>query len=83
MPENCQAMSVAMGKRIRELRKIRGWTQLDLARRLGSHREIVARVERGQHVSSMDTILRYAQAFGVTPDLITEVVDEEQLLENS
>jgi len=50
---------------------------------MGSHREIVARVERGQHVSSMDTILRYAQAFGVTPDLITEVVDEEQLLDST
>ena len=83
MARECQRGpdAIAIGNRIRELRQLRGWSQRELAEKLGSHRPIVCRVENGRvGCQSIDTILRYARAFDVTPELITEVLDEPQLL---
>jgi transcriptional regulator with XRE-family HTH domain len=85
MAGDCQPeiASVAVGKRIRELREIRGWSQAELARRVGTHRPIVGRVERGIHGQGTNTILKYAEALQVRPELIVEVIDELKILAES
>jgi transcriptional regulator with XRE-family HTH domain len=74
--------AIAIGKRIKELRTIRGWTQKELAVKVGSYKEIVNRLEHGKGSNpSIKTILKYAKAFQVTPELIIEVVEEQRLLD--
>lgn len=82
MKKACQDFfAIAIGKRIKELRTIRGWTQSELAVKVGSYREIVQRLENGKGSRpSIKTILRYAKAFQVTPELIIEVIEEQRLL---
>lgn len=69
----------AIGDRIRELREIRNWSQSTLARKVGTHREIVGRIENGLHEPKIKTILRYARAFNVSPELICEVLDDLEM----
>lgn len=66
-----------LGARVRELREIRGWSQETLARMTGTSREAVSRDER-TGAFEVRRILRYAAAFGVVPELLLEVLDEEE-----
>lgn len=67
----------AIGAEIRRCRNEAGISQEALARRLGTHRPIVARVERGVHVPEIDLVCRYAHALGVHPiwDIISVIDD--------
>lgn len=65
-----------LGARVRELRLLRGWSQKQLADKTSTSREAVCRDERLGGFS-LDRVLRYAGAFGVVPELILEVLDEE------
>jgi transcriptional regulator with XRE-family HTH domain len=71
-------IAVAVGVRIRELRRLRGLSQLQLAVLTGSHRPIVARWERGVHSLEIDTVNRIAAALGVSPALVLEPIDDLQ-----
>lgn len=53
-----------MMNRLRVLRAERGWTQEDLARRLGVSRQAVNAIETGKHGPSLDLAFRIAAAFG-------------------
>lgn len=65
-----------IGARMRELRKEAGLT-IEVARRMGSHRPIVGRFERGIHDQGVEQIVRYARAIGVRPTTITVVLDDK------
>ena len=52
-------------KTIRQFRQERGWTQLDVARRLGVTEGTVSRWERGERVPQPATQQRLADLFGV------------------
>lgn len=41
-----------------------GLTQEDLAARMGTRQEVIARLESGRHLPSMATLKRYARATG-------------------
>lgn len=56
-----------LGVRFRQLRLERGLTQAEVSKRSGIHRPNIARVERGRHVPSLETLRRLADAIGVTP----------------
>lgn len=45
MPED---LLISLGNRIRKLRKKHGWTQVDMAERVGIDRSFLADVERGK-----------------------------------
>jgi transcriptional regulator with XRE-family HTH domain len=51
-----------VGERIRELRVDAEITQGELARRIGSHRPIISRIERGVHEPDLRTVARIAGA---------------------
>lgn len=57
-----------MGTRIKELRKAQGWTQAELAEKLGLKDSAIAKYEKGR-VENMkrDMIARMADLFGVSP----------------
>jgi len=60
-------------RRLLELRKARGWSQPELAAKIGTSGTIIGRYERGLITPSIDVARRLAEAFSVTLDYL--VVD--------
>ena len=58
------------GARLKEIRKRRGITQVDLAQRLGIHQSLISQYERGSVRLHGALIVRFAQALQTTPDEI-------------
>ncbi len=56
----------AIGERIARRRKRLGWSQADLARRVGVTVETQCRRERGRLAFSVDVLAVYAEAMAVT-----------------
>lgn len=56
--------------RIRELRQELGWRQADLAEKLSTKRQTVARYETGERGLDIETIKRLCEIFGVTSDYL-------------
>ena len=52
-----------MNNRIRELRAERGWTQQDLAERIGVSRQTVNAIETGKYDPSLPVAFRLARLF--------------------
>ena len=57
-------------KTIRELREERGWTQLELANRLGVTPSTIYSWERGRYEPTASKLRALARAFGVSMDII-------------
>jgi DNA-binding XRE family transcriptional regulator len=57
---------IRVGKRVRELRKAKGWNQHDLALHIGLGRTCVSNVERGSKNSSLRSLEIFAIGFGMT-----------------
>lgn len=55
------------GANVRHHRKARGWTQDQLAERVGVTLETIGKVERGVVPPSFDTAERIAKALGISP----------------
>jgi transcriptional regulator with XRE-family HTH domain len=58
--------NIEIGHRIRKFRLSKGLTQTALAKEAGVKANTLARVERGEHKPSPDTIEGLAKALGVT-----------------
>lgn len=61
-----------MKNRIRELRSERGWTQQDLAGRLGVSRQTVNAIETGKYDPSLPVAFRLAAVFGTAIEAMFE-----------
>ena len=60
-----------VGARIAQLRHERGWTQLELAERLGIEVQSLQRIERGTNFT-IRSLVKIAQAFDVAPEALFE-----------
>lgn len=69
-------LAVALGARLRHARIRRGLTAAEVAKRIGSHRPIVSRTERGRHTPTLDGIARHAAAVGLDLAAIGACIDE-------
>jgi transcriptional regulator with XRE-family HTH domain len=56
----------ALGGRIRELRKVRGWSQEEFAAKAHVHRTFAGSLERGEKNCSFHSLVLIAQCFGMT-----------------
>lgn len=63
MMENIQ---IALGKKIKETRKLKGHTQEELAEMVGLSPNFIGYLERGRQVPSLKTLGKIATALGVT-----------------
>lgn len=62
-----------VGERIRAIRKVRRWTQEELASRAGLHYTYVGAVERGEKNLTRKSLQRLAGTLGIPmPDLLKE-----------
>ena len=66
-----------LGLRIAMLRVEKGWSQAELARRIGVSTSAVGMYEQGRREPSLGLLVRLAQEFGVTTDylLMGEISD--------
>ena len=55
-------MMLEIGRKIRELRKHKGWSQAELARRAGTRQPVIARIEQGKVSPSLPLLERIARA---------------------
>ena len=59
-----------MGKQIKMLRTIRGWTQEELGKRLGVSKVAVSSYELGYRLPNVEMLEKLADAFEVTVDYL-------------
>jgi transcriptional regulator with XRE-family HTH domain len=65
-----------IGERIALLRKQKGWSQTDLAKKVDASREAIGKYERNESSPAVETAKRIADVLGVTLDYL---VDENAL----
>lgn len=71
-------------KNIRLLRKNNGWTQEELASRMGyTDRSMIAKIESGKVDLAQSKILEFAKVFGVTPGDLMDSVETSNEAEKS
>jgi DNA-binding XRE family transcriptional regulator len=58
-----ELLALVVGRRLAELRRARGFTQAQIAERMGVTKGRVSQIERGQ-ISGQDVLARYAAALG-------------------
>ena len=64
-------MSTGIGLRICNKRKELGWSQDELAAKMGlKSKSTICKIERGEDNLTADSVKKYAQALGVTPDYL-------------
>lgn len=64
-----------LGRRVRQLREIKGWTQEAFAERSDLDRSYIAGIEAGLRNPSTKALGRIARAFGVTLAVLFESVE--------
>jgi repressor LexA len=74
---------MTIGERIKEKRKEKGWSQRELAARMGySHHSTLARIETGQVDVSQTRIVQFAEVLGVSIAYLMGWVEEETQKKN-
>jgi transcriptional regulator with XRE-family HTH domain len=61
---------MTLAERVKTLRDEHGWSQTDLAGRIGAAPAQVSRYESGRTAPSADTVIRLAETFGVSCDYL-------------
>lgn len=73
---------MTLGLKIAKLRKSKGWTQTQLAERVGVHPSHVTRWERDKNQPSTNTLRELAEVFGVTVEIMTKPPSKRALQES-
>lgn len=71
-------ITIALGKRIRMLRRARGWTQEQLAEYADLHVSYIVLLEKGANRATIDTLYKLARAFGVSLAELVQALDGRQ-----
>lgn len=57
-----------IGMRIRKVRKVKGWSQDELAKRCGISMSFLGHIERGTKIMSLETFIRVCSELGASAD---------------
>jgi len=63
---------MTIGGKINALRKKQGWSQQQLAKKIGTSGPIIGRYERGEMTPSVEVAKKLADIFGVTLDFLVD-----------
>jgi transcriptional regulator with XRE-family HTH domain len=74
-------MNKILGNRLKELRGAKGYTQEQIAERIGISRQKYARIESGVNNITLEILTKIAQILDVTIRDITHVLEEKPLVE--
>lgn len=72
---NRPAQLELVGRKIRQLRRQRKLTQVELAEKIGVHQSDLSRMEQGEYKVGLDTLLKILQCFDLS---IGEFFDENR-----
>ena len=70
-------MNTILGKRIKDLRCAKNYTQEQVADRIGMSRQKYARIENGSNSITLENLVKIADMLDVTVGDITRILDEE------
>lgn len=68
---------IALGERIRELRRSRGWRQIDLAEETGMHENYVSDLELGRKEVCLRMLQTLASAFGMKANELLKGIEDK------
>ena len=74
--EQRQQLRDRIGLRVVTLRKMRGWSQQEMANRAGLQRTHVGRIETGRYAVTLETLQAIAEAIGMTVDIIDPALQD-------
>lgn len=66
-----------ISEKIKELRKAKGWSQGQLAKKINSLPQHISRYERGIVTPSAETLAKIANAFGISADYLLNEKQEK------
>jgi transcriptional regulator with XRE-family HTH domain len=79
---NKPAQVELVGRKIRQLRRQRKLTQVELAERIGIHQSDLSRMEQGEYKVGLDTLLKILQTFDLSiGDFFDESSRSETVIE--
>ncbi|MEW6016464.1 MAG: helix-turn-helix transcriptional regulator [Pseudomonadota bacterium] len=73
---------LALGRKLRNLRAERGWTQAEVCRRTGLSRPYISQLENGRETPSAAALKELAGVYGTSLDFLldtAQVVEDEEL----
>ncbi|EMN01101.1 MULTISPECIES: helix-turn-helix domain-containing protein [Leptospira] len=65
-----EILAEKLGTNIRSLRSKKGWSQTELADKIGVHLTHINRIENGKYLPSVDTIVLLAEALETSLDIL-------------
>lgn len=68
-----------LGNRLKELRASKGLNQQELGALVGTSRQTISLIERGDYNPSITLALRIAKVFGKTADEVFYLIEEEEI----
>lgn len=74
----CEPVYVSFGEVVKMHRLKRGWTQTDLAEKIGLSRTSITNIEIGRQRVLLSDLFDFAKAFGVTPKSIFSALQQQQ-----
>lgn len=74
-------MDIKIGERLKELRKSKGWTQVQVAAKMGLTDSVISFYERQERAPSPEVLIKFAELYGVSTDYLlgVEKVDDQHL----
>lgn len=65
-----ESIKINLGTNVKRLRKERGWSQTELAEKVGVHLNHINRIETGKYMPVLDTVVKLADLFEVSIDYL-------------
>ena len=74
-------MNIKIGERLKELRKSKGWTQVQVAAKMGLTDSVISFYERQERAPSPEVLIKFAELYGVSTDYLlgVEKVNDQHL----
>jgi transcriptional regulator with XRE-family HTH domain len=69
-------LQVVLGRRVRELRKKKGFSQESFADHCGLHRTYMGGIERGEHNLTIQTAVTIARGLGITVSKLLSGIEQ-------
>lgn len=84
MNNNLQKIPNGLGKSIRDLREIFGFSQSDLARRAGISRDVISSLEQEKRIPHIINLFKICDVFEITPsELCAQSFTDWKITKNS
>ena len=74
-------MNIKIGERLKELRKSKGWTQVQVAAKMGLTDSVISFYERQERAPSPEVLIKFAELYDVSTDYLlgVEKVNDQHL----